>query len=105
MTPAPFGWKETSMQETAHDVAKIQVGRAILQGCSWREAFRARRRYPDSAWKGGLFSYKPDVPALFIEKLFGLGWSLNWGYPQARLFLMGMVLTLVLSLRLVLLQQ
>jgi transposase len=29
------------MQETAHDVAKIQVGRAMLQGCSWREAVQA----------------------------------------------------------------
>jgi uncharacterized membrane protein len=96
MTPAPFGWKETSMQETAHDVAKIQVGHAILQGCSWREAFRARRRYPDSAWKGGLFSYKPDVPALFIEKLFGRGWTPNVGHPLGKLIMIGMLLLFLL---------
>ena len=29
------------MQETAHDVAKIQVGRAMLEGHSWQEAMQA----------------------------------------------------------------
>jgi len=29
------------MQETADAVAKTQVGRAMLQGCSWREAVQA----------------------------------------------------------------
>lgn len=30
MTPAPFGWKEASMQAFDHAAAHIQVGRAML---------------------------------------------------------------------------
>jgi len=41
MTHAPSGWKETSMQAADHAVANIQVGRAMLQGYSWREAVQA----------------------------------------------------------------
>src|ERR1051326_5344256 len=31
-------WKETLMQASDHSVAKAQMERAMLQGCSWREA-------------------------------------------------------------------
>jgi hypothetical protein len=41
MTHAPFGWKETSMQAADQAVAKMQAGRAMLQGRSWREAMQA----------------------------------------------------------------
>lgn len=60
---------------------------------------------PDRAWIGGLFYYNPDDPALFVEKRFGLGWTLNFGHPQARLILIGLLLVpLVLSLLPVLFQ-
>jgi uncharacterized membrane protein len=60
---------------------------------------------PDSAWKGGLFYYNPDDPALFVEKRSGLGWTVNLGHPQARLILIGLLLVpLVLSLLPVLFQ-
>jgi len=60
---------------------------------------------PDSAWKGGVFYYNPDDPALFVEKRYGLGWTLNFGHPQAKLILVGLLLVpLVLSLLPVLFQ-
>ncbi len=60
---------------------------------------------PDSAWIGGLFYYNPDDPALFVEKRYGLGWTVNFGHPQARLILLGLLLVpLVLSLLPVLFQ-
>jgi uncharacterized membrane protein len=60
---------------------------------------------PDSAWKGGVFYYNPDDPALFVEKRYGLGWTLNFGHPQAKLVLIGvLVVPLVLSLLPVLFQ-
>src|SRR5690348_3047119 len=37
----PICWKEVSMQATEQDVANRQVGRALLEGCSWREAVQA----------------------------------------------------------------
>lgn len=60
---------------------------------------------PDSAWIGGLFYYNPEDPALFVEKRYGLGWTVNFGHPQARLILIGLLLVpLVLSLLPVLFQ-
>lgn len=38
---------------------------------------------PDAAWKAGLLYFNPDDPALFVEKRFGLGWTINFGNPWA----------------------
>jgi uncharacterized membrane protein len=47
------------------------------------EGFRDDDRY----WHGGFFYSNPDDPALFVEKRYGLGWTLNFGHPEARLVL------------------
>jgi uncharacterized membrane protein len=39
-------------------------------------------RTPDECWKGGLFYYNPADPAVFVEKRFGVGWTLNLGNPR-----------------------
>ena len=41
---------------------------------------------PDSAWKLGLFYFNPSDPALFVEKRFGIGWTINLGRPWAWVF-------------------
>jgi uncharacterized membrane protein len=38
---------------------------------------------PDSAWKLGLFYFNPGDAALFVEKRFGIGWTINLGRPWA----------------------
>lgn len=56
-------------------------------------------RDDDRYWYAGFFYNNPDDPAVFVPKRFGLGWTLNFGHPQARLVMIGMlVLILVLSL-------
>ena len=56
-------------------------------------------RNDDQYWYGGIFYNNPGDPALFVEKRYGLGWTLNFGHPQARLFLIGLLVgTLVLSI-------
>ena len=53
----------------------------------------------DRYWSGGIFYNNPDDPALFVEKRYGLGWTLNFGHPQAKLVLIGLLVgTLVLSI-------
>ncbi len=52
------------------------------------EIFRNDDRY----WYGGFFYSNPDDPALFVEKRYGLGWTLNFGHPQAKLVLIAMLL-------------
>ncbi len=74
---------------------------------SQRKANTPADRQPTSAmfhdddryWSGGIFYNNPDDPALFIEKRYGLGWTLNFGHPQAKLVLIGLLVgTLVLSI-------
>ena len=56
-------------------------------------------RDDDRYWYGGFFYSNPDDPALFVEKRYGLGWTLNFGHPQAKLVLIGLLVgTLVLSI-------
>lgn len=38
---------------------------------------------PDEAWKLGIFYFNRHDPAFFVEKRFGLGWSLNFGHRLA----------------------
>jgi uncharacterized membrane protein len=45
-------------------------------------------RTPDSRWKGGLFYYAPDDPAIFIEKRFGIGYTVNLARPAVWLVLL-----------------
>ena len=56
-------------------------------------------RDDDRHWYGGYFYNNPDDPALFVERRYGLGWTLNFGHPQARLVLIvSFVAVLVLSI-------
>jgi len=48
-------------------------------------------RTPDECWKLGLFYLNRNDPALFVEKRFGLGWTLNFGNPKSWL-VMGAIL-------------
>ncbi len=41
---------------------------------------------PDDAWKLGLFYFNPGDPALFVEKRFGIGWTINLGHAWAWVF-------------------
>ncbi|HEX6479590.1 MAG TPA: DUF5808 domain-containing protein [Ktedonobacteraceae bacterium] len=57
--------------------------------------FRDDNRY----WYAGFFYNNPDDPALFVPKRYGLGWTLNFGHPQAKLVLIGsLVVILVLAI-------
>ncbi len=44
-------------------------------------------RSPDSAWKLGLIYFNPDDPAVWVEKRFGVGFTLNFARPAAWLLL------------------
>jgi len=40
----------------------------------------------DRHWKLGIIYYNPSDPTLFLEKRFGVGWTVNFGRPVAWLF-------------------
>ncbi|GGM18547.1 membrane protein [Paraliobacillus quinghaiensis] len=35
----------------------------------------------DKYWKGGLIYFNPNDPSIFVEKRFGIGWTLNFANP------------------------
>jgi uncharacterized membrane protein len=49
-------------------------------------------RTPDECWKWGLIYYNPADPALWVEKRFGIGWTMNFGHPRAWFILGGILL-------------
>jgi uncharacterized membrane protein len=46
----------------------------------------------DHYWKAGIFYVNPDDPALFIEKRFGIGYTLNFGRPAVWVVLVAALL-------------
>jgi len=44
-------------------------------------------RTPDKYWKLGLIYINRNDPALFVEKRFGMGYTVNFGHPGAWVFL------------------
>lgn len=54
-------------------------------------------RDDDRYWYGGGFLYNnPDDPALFVPRRFSFGWTINFGHPQARPFLITILVLLLL---------
>lgn len=47
-------------------------------------------RDDDRYWKLGMLYYNPDDPTLWVEKRFGIGWTINHGHP------VGKVLTVII---------
>lgn len=48
-------------------------------------------RSPDTAWKLGMIYFNPDDPALWLEKRFGVGYTLNFGRPMAWVIVLGLL--------------
>jgi uncharacterized membrane protein len=58
----------------------------------------ARRNVPtdENSWKGGVFYVNRADPALFVQKRFGIGYTINFGNRWAWL-VMGILVVLVLA--------
>jgi uncharacterized membrane protein len=52
-------------------------------------------RTPDKYWKLGLIYINRNDPVLFVEKRFGMGYTLNFGHPGAWIFLAVLVAVFV----------
>lgn len=49
----------------------------------------------DRFWKGGIFYFNKEDPSVFVEKRFGVGWSVNYARPLAWLFILGPALLII----------
>jgi uncharacterized membrane protein len=52
-------------------------------------------RTPDACWKWGMFYINPSDPALFVEKRFGIGYTVNFGNRWSWIFLVITLLPLI----------
>ncbi len=52
-------------------------------------------RTPDACWKWGMFYINPNDPALFVEKRFGVGYTVNFGNRWSWIFLLFTLLPLI----------
>ena len=43
-------------------------------------------------WVAGIFYYNPEDPELWVEKCFGIGWTLNFARPASWLMLLGLLI-------------
>ena len=57
-----------------------------------REAPPVGDRIQDRYWKGGLLYVNSEDPALFVEKRFGMGYTLNFGRPASWVMLTALLL-------------
>lgn len=54
-------------------------------------------RNDDKYWKWGSFYVNKDDPALFVEKRFGVGFTVNFGRPAAVLIFVGVLSVIILA--------
>jgi len=59
---------------------------------------------PDQVWRFGVFYYNRDDAALFVEKRFGIGYTLNFAHPSAWICMI-LALLLPVAILLVILHQ
>ncbi len=50
----------------------------------------------DQYWKGGLFYFNPEDPSIFVEKRFGVGWTMNFARPLGYFILIGPLLIILI---------
>jgi uncharacterized membrane protein len=60
-------------------------------------------RDDDRYWKGGIFYFNPEDPSIFVEKRFGIGWTINFGHPVGMIFTVVVLVIVVGSLALTIL--
>lgn len=50
----------------------------------------------DSYWKGGLFYFNKNDPSIFVEKRFGVGWTINFANPLGYLIVLVPLIVILL---------
>lgn len=56
-----------------------------------RPASAAHPYDDDAYWKLGAVYFNPKDPAIFVEKRFGIGWTINYGQVKTWLILLGVI--------------
>lgn len=76
-------------------IASGQSGSRIRVGK--QEDGKVIHRDDDKYWKWGSFYVNKDDPALFVEKRFGVGFTINFGRPAAVLIFVGVLAVILIA--------
>ena len=49
----------------------------------------------DRYWKGGLLYFNKEDPSLFVEKIFGIGWTINFARPMSYIIVFGPIIIIL----------
>jgi len=75
-------------------VGKLNVQlEAVTQGDDTKEVSNFDSDYH---WKAGLFYYNKNDPSLFVEKRFGIGWTINFAQPLGYVLIIGPLVLIIL---------
>jgi uncharacterized membrane protein len=58
-------------------------------------------RDDDNYWKFGLIYFNPQDPIIFLERRYGIGWTINFGNIKAVLILIGTLIAFISSLAII----
>ena len=50
----------------------------------------------DRYWKLGMIYYNPDDPSFFVEKRYGIGWTINFGHTAAVAMFLGILAAIII---------
>src|SRR5690606_38624665 len=62
-------------------VFALKVGKSDKEDFEHKEDSNVTGYDDDAHWKGGLFYFNKNDPSIFVEKRFGVGWTLNFANP------------------------
>ncbi|MFJ7755683.1 DUF1648 domain-containing protein [Peribacillus muralis] len=97
MAAMPLGFLLIMLIVTAVYAFKVgQSGSRIRVAAEDEEAIDATYVDDDQYWKAGIFYVNKNDPSIFVEKRFGVGWSINFGNPIGYIFIIGSVLLILL---------
>ena len=52
----------------------------------------------DRFWKWGMFYFNPSDPSFFVEKRFGIGWTLNFGKPVSIILVAALIVFIIIKI-------
>jgi len=103
LTPLQLWTPNSFMLVTAVGIGFVVIGATILSIKLGQGGSRIVLRDPkqeasinnadlDKYWKAGIFYWNPQDPAIFVEKRFGVGWSMNFANPLSWIIFIGILL-------------
>ncbi|MGL5316378.1 MAG: DUF5808 domain-containing protein, partial [Peptostreptococcaceae bacterium] len=52
----------------------------------------------DNNWIFGMFYYNPNDPSFFVQKRFGVGWTVNIGTTKGKIYFIAPFIILIIAL-------